>query len=120
MTVKKGTNMENRVFNIITKIIEKMRSISKGTPEIQCGRITGTSVSANTYLDRSFTFPKQFENIPVVTACFISTSVAPTFGRCTIAVNSITAKGATIRIFNSDTVGRVPDMFWIAIGEKNG
>lgn len=111
--------MGNRLFNILTKITEKIKTVSSTVPQIQYGRVVGSSIAANTYVDKKVTFPKKFDNVPVVIVSFVSTSVAGSFGKCTIAVNNIGIEGATIRIFNGDTTSRSPDMFWIAVGQQN-
>lgn len=87
-----------------------------GRSIIKTGTITGSSINANSYADYTVTFSEAFESVPVVMACFQSTSTAGYFGRCTVAVVSTTKTGCTIRVFNGDSSARGPNINWIAIG----
>lgn len=74
------------------------------------------SVSAGSYADKTITFTKTFSSPPRVIACFQTSSTAGGFGGCTLGVASVTTTGATIRVYNSDTATRMPNVYWIAIG----
>lgn len=89
---------------------------------IKTGKITNVSVPANSYKDYTISYSggaligyTPFENVPVVVACFESTSTSANFGRCTLSVHSITTTTAKVRIFNSDTSERSPNIYWIAM-----
>ena len=90
-------------------------SSGSGATEYASGTITGSSVTAGSYLDYSVTFANAFSTTPTVVACFQSTSVAGAFGRCTLGIVSTTTTGFTVRVFNGDTSGRAPNINWIAI-----
>lgn len=83
---------------------------------IETGHISGSSVSANSYVDYPVTFTKRFVTTPIVIPTFQSTSTAGAFGRCTLGVVSVTTTGCVIRVFNGDTSGRAPNIDYVAIG----
>lgn len=72
------------------------------------------AIAANTYVDKTITFPFTFESTPNVVACLFSSATSSTFGGFAISVVSRTTTGATIRIFNNTGTQRSPDIFWIA------
>lgn len=75
-----------------------------------------TGVPAGSASDlRSVTFPTPYDSAPNVVVGFISTTSAGGFGRCSVAVNDISATGFTYRIFNGDTTARNPGICWIAL-----
>lgn len=87
------------------------------TKQIQAGTIAQTTVSANSYVDVSVTFPKTMSGTPVVTVSLISNSTAGGFGNVSAAVlrNSVSSTGFTCRIHNADTSSRMPAISWIAM-----
>ena len=87
------------------------------TKQIQAGTIAQTTVSANSYVDVSVTFPKTMSGTPVVTVSLISNSTAGGFGNVSAAVlrNSVSSTGFTCRIHNADTSSRMPAVSWIAM-----
>ena len=77
---------------------------------------SSTGVAAGSASDlRSVTFPTTYDSVPNVVVGFSSTTSAGGFGRCSVAVNSISATGFTYRIFNGDTTARNPGIYWIAL-----
>lgn len=82
---------------------------------VDSGYTTAVSVPANSYYDYNIVFSKHFDNIPVVSASFVSTSVAGAFGNCVCGVHDVTTTGFYVRIFNGDTVSRAPSIVWSAI-----
>ena len=95
--------------------------ISSGAPgsaasyAFESGTITGSSVSAGGTKDYEVTFSKSFSSVPIVVACFQSTSTAGAFGKCTLGVVSTSTTGFTVRVFNGDSSGRGPNINWIAV-----
>lgn len=85
-------------------------------PEFAAGSSAAVSVSANSYKDLSISFGKTFASAPAVAANFATGSTAGKFGLCTLAVNSVSATGMTVRVFNGDTAARSPSVRWIAVG----
>lgn len=90
--------------------------ISPANLGILSGYVAGTTVTAGSYADITVSFGTTLDTAPTVVACFQSVSTAGAFGKCTLAVHSITTTGCKIRIFNGDTANRAPDLRWIAIG----
>ena len=103
---------ENNRFNAFTVDVQGYIECSN----FDCGQVTGVgNISAGDTKDVTITFHEWFRNPPIVTASFVSTSSAGTFGRCTISVVSVTYSGATLRIFNGDSSTRSPNINWIAM-----
>ena len=82
---------------------------------VQSGKFS-VSIPAEGWVEQPITFPRSFNSPPIVIPIFESTSSAGEFGECNIAVNSITATGAKIKMFNAGTTGRAPNVFWVALG----
>ena len=84
---------------------------------IRQGRIAGTSVSANSYVDAQASFGVDMDAVPTVVCCVDSNSTAGAIGSITAAVltDSITVSGFTCRIFNAGSSTRIPAVQWIAI-----
>lgn len=77
---------------------------------------SSTGVAAGDASDlRSVTFPTPYDSAPNVVVGFGTTTSAGGFGRCSVAVNSVSATGFTYRIFNGDTTARNPGICWIAL-----
>ena len=81
---------------------------------IKCGQITGQSVSSNDYKDYLVTFDRSFNEVPIVTVGFMSSSTGANMGRLSVSAHTITTGGFYARVFNSDTVARSPYIHWIA------
>ena len=81
------------------------------------GRIGGTSVAANSYVDVAVSFGTDLAGIPTVVCGVDSNSTAGAIGSITAAVltGSVTEAGFTCRIFNAGTSERIPAVQWIAI-----
>lgn len=76
------------------------------------------ATSSGTYKDGSVTFDAAYPTgtIPAVLLSFMSTSTAGKFGRCSVAVMSVTNTGFTFRFFNGDDSNRNPKFVYIAYG----
>lgn len=96
-----------------------LKTLIRYTPKIAYGRINNASTGAQVYKDFNVTFAKAFKNVPVVVACFESTSTGAGFGSCTVAVNNVTTTGCKIRVFNSDSTTRAPHLLWLAVDVTN-
>lgn len=86
------------------------------TSHFDSGVTAGISVAAGAFEDVAITFSQSFTTAPSVVVGFLSSSTAPTFGSCSVAVNSVTTSGFTIRVFNNDSATRAPAVEWIAFG----
>lgn len=75
------------------------------------------NATANAYTDVSISFGKTYTEVPIVVVGFYSNSTAAAFGGLAVAVNSITTTGCNVRVFNSTSTGRTPEVRWVAIGE---
>lgn len=107
-----GGQNENNRFNVFT--VDVQGYIKCGN--FDCGKVTGVgNISSGSTKDVNITFHNAFRNPPIVTASFVTTSTAGTFGRCTIGVASVSGTGATLRIFNGDSSTRSPDINWTAM-----
>ena len=107
-----GGQNENNRFNVFS--VDVQGYIDCGN--FDCGKVTGVgNISSGSTKDVNITFHKAFRNPPIVTASFVTTSTAGTFGRCTIGVASVSGTGATLRIFNGDSSTRSPDINWTAM-----
>ena len=86
-------------------------------PEIRRGRIAGTTVAANAYVDVPVLFDADMGAIPNVVCGVDSNSTAGAIGSITAAVltGSVTVSGFTCRIFNAGTSSRIPAVQWIAV-----
>ena len=117
-----GRYKEMELGNLSVTLADALGVSSGNSPNvspsqtIETGHITGSSVSANSYVDYNVTFTKSFETAPIVIPTFQSTSTAGAFGRCTLGVVSVTTTGCVIRVFNGDTSGRAPNIDYVAIG----
>lgn len=96
-----------------------LKTLIRYTPKIAYGRLSNASTGAQAYKDFNVTFAKAFKNVPVVVACFESTSTGAGFGSCTVAVNNVTTTGCKIRVFNSDSTTRAPHLLWLAVDVTN-
>lgn len=87
--------------------------------KIKAGAISALGNTApGEYKDGSHSFASPFMIPPTVVICFNSTSTSGTFGRCTVAVKSVTENGFSFRFFNGDSSNRNPDFTWIAVSPE--
>ena len=110
------TNIENNINEMADSIIRLENSVL--IKDIQTGVLEGATVKNDSYLDRTVTFPRAFSSTPFVMCCFETDSTAGKFGRCTVAVlfkGVNNEKQVQLRIYNGDTVSRVPRIRWLAI-----
>ena len=110
------TNIENNINEMADSIIRLENSVL--IKDIQTGVLEGATVNNDSYLDRTVTFPRAFSSTPFVMCCFETNSTAGKFGRCTVAVlfkGVNNEKQVQLRIYNGDTVSRVPRIRWLAI-----
>lgn len=110
------TNIENNINEMADSIIRLENSVL--IKDIQTGVLEGATVNNDSYLDRTVTFPRAFSSTPFVMCCFETDSTAGKFGRCTVAVlfkGVNNEKQVQLRIYNGDTVSRVPRIRWLAI-----
>ena len=111
--------LENRDRKLSS--IEQDLGQAMNWPHIEFGTVSGVSVPKNSYADIEVEFDTEFETVPVVVACFYSTSVASTFGNSTMSVHDITQTGFTIRMFHGeDSANRNPGYRWIAVEMTKG
>lgn len=84
---------------------------------IREGRIAGTTVAANSYVDTAVSFGVDMDAVPTVVCGVESNSTAGAIGSITAAVltDSVTVSGFTCRIFNAGSSSRIPAVQWIAI-----
>lgn len=84
---------------------------------IRHGKIAGTSVAANAYVDVAVSFGVDMDAVPNVVCGIESSSTAGAIGSITAAVltDSVTVSGFTCRIFNAGSSGRIPAVQWVAI-----
>ena len=78
---------------------------------------TGTfSVAANSYTDKTVTFPSAFTTIPRISLTLVSSSTAGAIGSITPAVkgSSETTSSFVIRTFNAGSASRSPGVIWVA------
>lgn len=80
------------------------------------GTTDAISVPANDYKDVNISFGRTFTAEPAFTVNFLTGTTAGAFGRCSLAVNSVTTTSAIVRVFNGDTTARTPSLRWIAVG----
>lgn len=82
-----------------------------GIANIQAGVVNELGVTAGgEYKDGAVTFSQPYASgtTPVVTISFMSVSTAANFGKCSVAVMSVSNTGFTFRFFNGDTSNRNP------------
>lgn len=84
-------------------------------PVVDGGSVNFDSIASGNYAEKEITFTQVFSSAPIVVACLVSTSTAGAFGSVTCAVNSITATGCKVRIYNNSGAARTPDLRWIAV-----
>lgn len=94
-----------------------LAKLTQNTHIVQNGATGAISVNSSSYEDKDITFSPAFNSVPAVSATFYTTSTGGTFGRCAVAVVSVSASGCKIRVFNGDTTSRSPNVFWTAIGK---
>ena len=84
---------------------------------IRQGRIEGTTVAANAYVDVAVSFGVDMDAVPNVVCGVDSNSTAGAIGNITAAVltGSVTVSGFTCRIFNAGSSSRIPAVQWIAV-----
>lgn len=85
--------------------------------QYETGRVSGTSVSASSYVDVEVAFTKTFASAPMVVCTIDSNSTSSALGSVSVAVltGSVTTSGFTARLFNAGTGSRTPAIRWIAI-----
>lgn len=79
------------------------------------------NTSKESYKDGSVTFDRAYSSgtTPVVLIDFMSQSTAGSFGKCTVAVKSVSNTGFTFRFFNGDSSNRNPKFVYLAYAETN-
>ena len=84
---------------------------------IRQGRIEGTTVAANAYVDVAVSLGVDMDAVPNVVCGVDSNSTAGAIGNITAAVltGSVTVSGFTCRIFNAGSSSRIPAVQWIAV-----
>lgn len=123
-----GSSSKVTVQNLAKAIVETYTGSSLGgssrsiksaiddlSTTIDSGFVQGVDIPAGETHDYDVTYNINFTSAPRPLACFVSTSSAAGFGRCTLSVLNRTATGFTIRVFNGDTGQRTPSLIWIAV-----
>lgn len=87
-----------------------------GAMRMAWGKVSLSTVAANSYVDVSVTFPTPFAEAPHVMVCQVSTSAASAYAAIEVVVKSVTASGATFRFYNNSGTSRVPIANWTAMG----
>lgn len=100
----------------ISNTLERTATTGGTDYVVQSGSTGAVSVNSNSYTDKTISFSPAFQNAPTVSATFWTSSTAGGFGRCVVAIVSVTTSGATLRIYNGDTSARSPNVYWTAIG----
>lgn len=79
------------------------------------------NTAKESYQDGSVSFDRAYSSgtIPVVLIDFMSTSTAGSFGKCTVAVTSVSNTGFSFRFFNGDSSSRNPKFVYLAYAETN-
>ena len=119
--VLKGRYEEMELGELSTSLSEALGLSNTNQREtnsnIRQGRIAGTSVAANSYVDVAVSFGVDMDAVPNVVCGIDSNSTAGAIGDLTAAVltDSVTVSGFTCRIFNAGSSGRIPAVQWIAI-----
>ena len=108
---------ENDVIDVMLDVKALLTKTLKDTNVVQSGATGAISVNSSSYADKTITFSPAFKNTPAISATFWTSSTGGTFGRCAVAIVSVSNTGATIRVFNGDTTSRSPNVLWTAIGK---
>lgn len=77
--------------------------------------LTISNVPAQSYADFTVTYP---EPLPADTRPFLtlySTSTAPGYGNIGIGITAHDVNGFTVRVWNNDTSGRSPAIYWMSL-----
>lgn len=83
---------------------------------IQSGVTEVFRVEGNAYVDYDVKFAARFPTVPVVVVGMYSTSTAPQIGGITVALMAADEEGFTVRVFNSLSTARLPQVGWVAAG----
>ena len=83
---------------------------------IQSGVTEVFRVGANAWVDYPVKFDVPFPVVPTVVVGMYSTSTSPEIGGVTVALMAASEEGFTVRVFNSLSTARLPQVGWIAVG----
>ena len=85
------------------------------TPQIQSGRIAGTSVYGQSITEVPVAFNPAMAATPTVLVSLDSTSDSYEIGHISVATRAVSTNGFIARIFNAGTSTRAPAVNWLAI-----
>lgn len=100
----------------MTKHIARGHTHRREQLGIQTGVTDVFRVEGSAYVDHSVQFPQRYPVIPTVVAGMYSTSEDPQIGGVTVALMAANEAGFTVRVFNSLSSARLPQVGWIAVG----
>lgn len=82
------------------------------------GKISFSSVGANSYQTSTVTFPKEFGSIPYCYASFQNNTTNTNYGYADCHLVTQSTTGATMQVVNHATSGIDPAVSWLAIGQR--
>lgn len=97
----------------IEQIIDRLDNL----PKTVSGRETFSTITTGNYADKTISFGADtFTAAPNVVACLSTTGTAANIGNVSVSVHTITATGATLRVFNNRGGDLAPAVEWVAVG----
>lgn len=81
-----------------------------------------TAITAGGYADYTITFPRAYDNVPVVVATLTvdSASTSAENAKLEPFIIDTTTSQVKIRVINSSSISRTPAFTWIAVGKIGG